>query len=192
VGSRVGLLGGTFDPPHLGHLIVAEAARVDLDLDEVRFLVAGDPWMKSTASPVLDRIAMTELAVADHDAFDVDDRETRRDGPTYTAETLDELHREEPDCTWFFLLGADAAEKLPQWHRAADAVARATFVAVGRPGYELTLTGELLRDVVRLDVPHIGISSTDLRRRAREGTSLRYLVPASVERYIGEHGLYRS
>lgn len=189
---RVGLLGGTFDPPHLAHLVVAEWARVALELDEVRFLVAGDPWMKDTASEVGQRVAMTELAVADNDAFTVDDRETRRPGPTYTADTLEELHAEEPDTDWFFLLGADAVEKLPLWHRAGDAVALATFVAVARPGYRLMLENELLREVVRLDVPHLAISSTGLRRAVRQGGVVRYLVPPSVERYIGEHELYRS
>lgn len=189
---RVGLLGGTFDPPHLAHLVVAEWARTTLGLDEVRFLVAGDPWMKDTASEADHRVAMTELAVADNDAFTVDDRETRRSGPTYTAETLEELHAEEPDSSWWFLLGADAVEKLPLWHRASDAVELATFVAVARPGYQLTLENELLRGVVRLDVPHLAISSTGLRRAVRSGGVIRYLVPASVERYIGEHELYRS
>ncbi|MBW3621068.1 MAG: nicotinate-nucleotide adenylyltransferase [Actinobacteria bacterium] len=189
---RVGLLGGTFDPPHIAHLVVAEWARVALELDEVRFLVAGDPWMKDSASDATHRVAMTELAVADHEAFRVDDRETRREGPTYTAETLEELHGEEPGASWFFLLGADAVEKLPAWHRAADAVALATFVAVGRSGYPPVLDHELLADVAHLDVPHLAVSSTGLRQAFREDGPVRYLVPASVERYIREHGLYRS
>lgn len=187
---RVGLLGGTFDPPHLGHLVVAEEARVALDLDEVRLLVAGDPWMKSEAGHADERVEMTRLAVADHPDLTVDDRETRRSGPTYTADTLTELRAEEPDTTWVFLLGADALAKVPQWHRAADALSMARFVAVTRPGYELDLSDPLVADVERLDTPLIDISSTDLRARFAEGRAVRYLLPRSVERYIRDGGLY--
>lgn len=189
---RVGLLGGTFDPPHLGHLVVAETARVELGLDEVRLLVAGDPWMKRGHSPPADRVAMARLAVADDPHLVVDDRETRRVGATYTADTLEELRTEEPGVAWSFLLGADAATKLPRWRRAADAVALARFVAVSRPGYPLELSGELAAGVVRLDVPHIEISSTELRRRFRDGGAVRYLVPAPVVAYIRQRGLYGS
>ncbi len=189
---RVGLLGGTFDPPHLAHLVVAETARVELGLDEVRLLVAGDPWMKDGHSAAGHRVAMTGLAVADDDHLVVDDRETRRAGPTFTADTLEALRAEDPDVAWSFILGADAVAKLPRWRRAADAVALATFVAVTRPGHPLDLDGPLLAGVVRLDVPQIDISSTELRRRVREGGALRYLVPAPVLAYIDEHGLYRS
>jgi nicotinate-nucleotide adenylyltransferase len=190
VARRVGLLGGTFDPPHVGHLVVAEVARVSLQLDQVRLLVAGRPWMKAEVTSARHRVAMAELAVADDDALVVDDRETRRDAPTYTADTLAELHAEEPDTGWWFLLGADAAAQLPAWHRAADALRLATFVAVTRPGYRLEGSHDLLADVVRLEVPDIGVSSTELRRRVAAGEAVRYLVPPRVERYIRERGLY--
>lgn len=189
---RVGLLGGTFDPPHLGHLVVAETARVELGLDEVRLLVAGDPWMKEGHSEAAHRVAMARLAVAGDPHLVVDDRETRRDGPTYTADTLEELRSEEPGVVWTFLLGADAAAKLPRWRRAADALALASFVVVTRPGHRVELTGGLLSGLAELEVPQIEISSTELRRRVREGGAVRYLVPAPVLAYIGEHGLYRS
>lgn len=187
---RVGLLGGTFDPPHLGHLVVAEIARVELELDEVRLLVAGDPWMKDEAGDADERIAMAELAVADHTDIVVDARETRRDGPTYTAETLADLRAEEPDTQWVFLLGADAVAKLPQWNRAADALEMARFVAVARPGYELELSDDLVAGIARLDTPLIDVSSTDLRRRFAAGEAVRYLLPRPVERYIRDRGLY--
>jgi nicotinate-nucleotide adenylyltransferase len=189
---RVGLLGGTFDPPHLGHLIVAEHVRDALDLDEVRLLVAGDPWMKADISPARHRVAMTRL-VADADvALAIDDREVRREGPTYTADTLEELGEEEPGAAWFFLLGTDAAAKLGQWKRVEAALALATFVVVGRPGSDPALTDPLLEDVVRVDTPLVEISSTGIRERVRAGRSIRYLVPSSVERYVAEHGLYRA
>lgn len=191
-GRRVGLLGGTFDPPHLGHLIVAEHVRDAVGLDEVRLLVAGDPWMKSGVSSASHRTAMVATVAADDPHLAVDDREVRRDGPTYTAETLAELHDEEPDVTWTFILGADAAAKLPEWRYAEDAVARADFVVVARPGERLELDHPLLAGLRRVDTPLIDISSTMVRARVAAGRSIRYLVPASVHRYIEEHGLYRA
>lgn len=190
--GRVGLLGGTFDPPHLAHLVVAECARVSLGLDEVRLLVAGDPWMKTRISPAADRVAMARAAVADDPNLVVDDRETRRDGPTYTAETLEQLTDEEPGASWFFLLGADAAARLPEWHRVEDARAMATFVAVTRAGYDLALTHPVHAGVETLEVPHLDISSTALRHRVAAGLAVRYLVPSPVFDYIAGRGLYRS
>lgn len=189
---RVGLLGGTFDPPHLGHLVAAEEARVSLELDEVRLLVAGDPWMKRTVSAAEHRVRMAELAVADHDALGFDAREARRDGPTYTADTLEELRDEAPDTAWFFLLGADAAQKLGDWRRVDAALALATFVVLTRPGYAPRPPADLDGRVEPLEIPPIGISSTDLRRRFREGRAVRYQLPRAVERYVREHGLYGS
>jgi nicotinate-nucleotide adenylyltransferase len=187
---RVGLLGGTFDPPHLGHLVVAECARVELGLDELRFLVAGDPWMKSTVSPVEDRLAMVEAAVADAPGFTVDDREVRRVGPTYTADTLAELQAEEPGTGWWFVLGEDAAWTLPKWDRVEDAFALATFVVVTRPGHRTPRRSELPGDVVHLEIPQLEVSSTQLRARFGGRHATRYLVPDGVDRYVREHGLY--
>lgn len=189
---RVGLLGGTFDPPHLGHLVVAEEARVELGLDEVRFLVAGDPWMKREVSAAPHRVEMTRRAVAGDPHFSVDDREVRRPGLTYTADTLDELEEEEPGTAWFFLAGSDALRDLPEWNRAEDAVRKATFVAVTRPGHDLDRDHPLLDPVRRLEVPSIEVSSTELRERVRAGRAIRYQVRPSVQRYIVEHELYRS
>lgn len=188
---RVGLLGGTFDPPHLGHLVVAEEARVELDLDEVRLLVAGDPWMKDGVSAAEHRVAMARLAVGDDPNLSVDTREVERGTATYTADTLDELDREEPGTEWFFLAGTDALQELPGWHRAEEALARATFVALTRPGHTFEREHELHRSVKLLEVPSISISSTDLRRRVGEGRAVRYQVPPAVHRYIESHGLYR-
>lgn len=188
---RVGLLGGTFDPPHVGHLIAAEEARVALRLDEVRLVVAGAPWMKEAAAPAPDRVAMCRLAVAGDQHLVVDDRETRRPSPTYTVETLEELHREEPETGWVFLLGADAAAHLEAWHRSADCLALAEFVVLSRPGWQAADLPEGLRDRLGwLDITAVGISSTELRRRFATGGAVRYLVPEPVEAYIREHRLY--
>ncbi|MGH3441104.1 MAG: nicotinate-nucleotide adenylyltransferase [Nitriliruptorales bacterium] len=187
---RIGLLGGTFDPPHLGHLVAAECARVSLELDEVRFVVAGAPWMKERCSPAEHRIAMVELAVADEPSFVVSRREVDRAGTTYTVETLEELHEEEPAADLFFLVGADAAQNFDQWKDPERCLELATCVVVTRPGYEVDRSRPLLERFVHLDVPGIGISSTDLRRRFREGRAVRHQLPAAVERYVRAHGLF--
>lgn len=188
---RLGLLGGTFDPPHLGHLVVAECARVELPLDEVRLLVAGEPWMKGgTPTSASERVQLTEAAVAHDPHLVVDAREVRRDGPTYTADTLAELHAEEPDAELYFLLGEDAAAGLPRWERIDEAFALATFVVVTRPGHPAPPTASLPERVVHLEVPQLEVSSTELRDRYRAGKGTRYLVPDAVEAAVRELGLY--
>jgi nicotinate-nucleotide adenylyltransferase len=189
VTRQVGLLGGTFDPIHLGHLVVADAVRDRLGLDELRLLVAGDPWMKDSESAAHHRVAMARAAVADDPCLAVDDRETRRDGPTYTADTLAMLHDEEPDTNWSFVLGADAAAHLPAWHRVEAALALATFVVIGRPGSERP-THALMDRVTWVDTPLVDLSSTVIRADVAEGRSIRYRVPDPVRGYIADHGLY--
>ena len=187
--TRIGLLGGTFDPPHLGHLVAAEAARDVLGLDEVRWLVAGRPWMKGDETPVEHRLAMAEAAVAEDDAMVVDDREARRDGPTYTADTLAELAREAPGVEWTFLLGTDAAASLPEWRRVDEAVDLASWAVVSRPGAPWP-DHHLADRLERVPIPEIGISSTDLRERVATGRSIRYLVPDAVRDHVLRHRLY--
>lgn len=189
---RVGLLGGTFDPPHVGHLVVAEWARVELGLEEVRLLVAGDPWMKATESAAADRVALVHAAVGAEVGLSVDDREVRRGGPTYTADTLAQLRAEEPDVEWHFLLGADAAVALPEWERGEEALARATFVVVTRPGHRLEAAPAAVRALPRLEAPGLDISSTQLRRRYREGGPTRFQVPPAVDDLVRDLGLYGS
>jgi nicotinate-nucleotide adenylyltransferase len=188
---RLGLLGGTFDPPHLGHLVVAECARVELPLDEVRLLVAGEPWMKGAApTSVADRVRLTEAAVADDPHLRVDLREVHRPGPTVTADTLAELHAEEPDADLFFLLGEDAAATLPSWKRVEDAFELATFVVVTRPGHPPPPAATLPDRVIHLEIPQLEVSSTQLRQRYAAGLGTRYLVPDAVEAVVVELGLY--
>ena len=189
---RIGLLGGTFDPPHVGHLVVAECARVELGLDQVRLLVAGDPWMKSTESSAEDRVALVRAAVREEAGISVDDREVRRGGPTYTADTLAELTAEEPDVVWCFLLGVDAAVDLPRWERGAEALALATFVVVTRPGHGLEDATAEVRALPQLAVPELDISSTELRQRYREGGPTRFQVPPQVDDLVRDLGLYGS
>ncbi len=192
---RVGLLGGTFDPPHLGHLVVAECARVELALDELRLLVAGDPWMKSngstpTPTPPDERLAMARAAVADDPHLQVDDREVRRRGPTYTADTLAEFRAEEPDADVWFVLGEDAAGGLAAWERVEEAFALATFVVVTRPGSSAPAAASLPGQLVHLQIPQLDVSSTELRERFAAGRATRYLVPPAVDAFVRAHGLY--
>lgn len=186
---RIGLLGGTFDPPHLAHLVVAEHVRDALGLDEVRFLVAGDPWMKHGESPAHHRVPMARLAVDGLDGLTVDDRETFRAGATHTADTLRELTDESPDVDWFFIVGQDTANHLPRWRGIDEAMELATFVVAGRPDVDAELH-ELTPQLHPVEVPLIGVASTGIRGRVRQGRSIRFLVREPVIRYIHEHGLY--
>jgi nicotinate-nucleotide adenylyltransferase len=197
---RIGVIGGTFDPIHLGHLIVAEEARVRLGLSRVVFVPAGQPPHKlerAIADPE-HRFEMIRLATADNQAFCVSRVDLDREGPCYTVETiglLQEAWGQEVEI--YFLIGADSLADLPTWREPERLLRLCRLVAVARPGYKVDLRA-LERKlagvtclVEMLDVPTLDISSTEIRRRAREGLSMRYLVPGTVARYVAEHGLYR-
>ena len=192
-GKRLGIMGGTFDPIHMGHLVTAEQARADLDLDEVVFLPAGQPWQKSEDSTSAEhRYLMTVLATAANSAFSVSRDEIDRDGPTYTVQTLRELRAQVPQATLFFITGADAILNILTWKDAAECLDLAVFVAATRPGYDLSkLEAQGVRGQVRvLDVPALAISSTDVRERFAKGRPVRYLIPREVEQFARKHGLY--
>lgn len=194
---RVGLLGGTFDPIHLGHLVVAEHLLVQRGLDEVRLLVAGNPWMKDrTVTEASVRVELARLAVEDVEGIEVDDHEATRDavGPgraTYTADTLADLSAREPGVAWEFCVGADAANDLHRWSRVEQVLALATVVVVDRPGSVLAPDAAVVDRLVHLPVPALDISSTALRRRYASGGATRFLVPPSVHHRILQLGLYR-
>jgi nicotinate-nucleotide adenylyltransferase len=190
--TRVGLLGGTFDPPHLGHLVAAESARIALALDEVQFVVAGSPWMKEDYSDPEHRVRMTERAIDGDPHFTVNRTEVDRPGVTYTVDTLQALRAQDPGVTLFFLLGADAAARLPEWREVDKALELATFVVLTRPGYDTDPDDLAAEGLERVEMPAIGISSTDLRRRFAAGEAVRHLVPLSVEAYVREHRLYEA
>ena len=197
---RVGVFGGTFDPVHVGHLIAAERAVELLDLDEMLFVPAGQPWFKA-GEPVTDaehRLNMVRLAVDSNPRFTVSDVEIARRGPSYTVDTLGQLREGAPPGTELFLvLGLDALAEMHRWRCPARVFELATVVGVARPGAKFdaeTLSGifpSAAERVIMLDVPMVDVGATELRRRAAKGSSLRYLVPDSVARYIREHGLYR-
>ena len=198
---KLGVLGGTFDPIHLGHLLIAEEVREHLGLDLVLFIPTGQPYLRP-GSPVASaphRLEMTRLGTADNPAFDVSAMEVERPGPTYTLDTLEALTRERGEgLGLFFVLGVDSARTLPRWHEPAQVLARCTPVVVVRPGAgewdprELeALSPGVSQRAVHLRGPQLGISGTELRRRIACGASVRYWVPRPVEEYIAQHKLYQ-
>ncbi|MCT4775880.1 MULTISPECIES: nicotinate-nucleotide adenylyltransferase [Exiguobacterium] len=186
--SRIGLMGGTFDPPHLGHLLIAEQAREQLELDEVWFLPAAIPPHKAGFSPAKDRIEMTRRAIVDQPAFKLNLIEFERDEPSYTVETMRRLRDLYPNDTFFFLIGADSLVSLEKWYDYETLVTLVTFGAVARPGSRYRIPKQA--DVRTIDMPQLEISSTDIRERARRDKSIKYLVPLDVETYIKERDLY--
>jgi nicotinate-nucleotide adenylyltransferase len=193
---KVGILGGTFDPVHVAHLVLAEQARDQLALDEVLFVPAGDPWRKThrAITPAEHRLAMLRLAIDGNGAFGISDIELRRDGPTYTADTLEQLAGERLDDGFWFIMGADALSDLPNWREPERIVRHAMLAVSPRDIQEVNVTAlnipGLAGRVELFGCPRMAISSTDIRARAAAGRSIRYLVPDAVERYIAERGLY--
>ena len=197
---RIGILGGTFDPIHIAHLIVAEEARVQLNLKEVVFIPVGQPWLKADqpVSPANLRMEMVRIAIASNPFFRVSSIEVDRPGPTYTLDTLvalrEELGRE---AELHFILGTDALQDMPRWKEPNRILELCTPVVFTRPEYENvspTRMEEALPGIAKkvrvLRDPQIGVSGTEIRRRVADGTSIRYLVPEGVERFIMEHRLY--
>ncbi len=194
---RLGVMGGTFDPIHLGHLVAAEEARWQFDLDRVVFVPAGRPWQKPVGvTPPEDRYRMTVIATASNPAFTVSRLEIDHPGPTYTVDTLRRLRAEQADgARLFFIIGADAFLQILTWKEPDQVLAQAEFIAATRPGFDLDrlvsqVPGAAGR-VHRMEMPALAISSSDLRARVARGAPIHYLVPDGVARYIHEHGLYR-
>lgn len=200
--ARLGIMGGTFDPIHLGHLACAEQVRDIYGLDGVVFMPAGDPWMKRDRDVTCaeDRFAMTAAAVADDPHFDASRLEIDRPGETYTVDTLRILRRRYPaNVELFFISGADAVFRLLEWRDARELGGLARLVAVTRPGYRVDdarvrymRTHASILHLSQVEVTALAISSTDLREKAAAGRSIRYLVPPVVADYIETHGLYRA
>lgn len=197
---RLGIMGGTFDPIHFGHLICAEQAREQFELDHVVFMPTGNPAFKQDklVSDAEDRYNMAVLATRNNPHFDVSRMEIDREGTTYTYDTLKAFRELAPAGTEiFFITGADAINSVLKWKNADEMLELAHFVAATRPGYDLAHlkdsileNGELPDSVSFFEVPGLAISSTDLRRRVSEGRSIAYMTQLSVANYIREHGLY--
>jgi nicotinate-nucleotide adenylyltransferase len=197
VGRRLGVMGGTFDPIHYGHLVTAEEALVQFALDEVVFVPTGKPWMKQErdVSPAEDRYLMTVIATASNPRFRVSRVEIDRDGPTYTVDTLRALAAENRDAELYFITGADAMLEIFEWKDTDEVMALAHLIAATRPGYDLTLFEAKAPthqpNVSVMNIPALAISSTDVRERVNVGRPIRYLVPEGVKSYIEKAELYR-
>lgn len=199
--KRLGILGGTFDPIHCGHLVIAEEARVRLALDAVCFIPAGQPPHKRglPVSPAADRLAMVRLAITGNSAFSVSTMEIEREGPSYTVETLAAMRREVGvDCTLFFIVGGDALPDLLTWRDPERLLELAMLVVVSRPQAPTVNLAQLSRQlpglVTRLTQvagPQFAVSGTEIRQRVSQGLPIRYQVPEAVWHYITERRLYR-
>lgn len=188
---RIGLFGGTFDPPHVGHLVTAVNVRHALALDLVLLMVANDPWQKSGARPITpaaDRLAMVQAAVAGIEGLEAGTEETQRGGPSYTADTLATLRVKYAGARFFTIVGDDAAAHIDTWERVNEVVAMSSLVVIDRPGSPVTLSQDY--EWRHVEVPRLEVSSTDLRCRVTDGRPLDYLVPEPVIDIIRDRGLY--
>jgi len=188
---RIGLFGGTFDPPHVGHLVTAVNVRHALALDLVLLMVANDPWQKSGARPITpaaDRLAMVQAAVAGIEGLEAGSEEMQRGGPSYTADTLATLRVKYAGARFFTIVGDDAAAHIDTWERVNEVVAMSSLVVIDRPGSPVTLSQDY--EWRHVEVPRLEVSSTDLRCRVTDGRPLDYLVPEPVIDIIRDRGLY--
>ncbi len=192
--QRIGVMGGTFDPIHHGHLVAASEVAAAFELDQVVFVPTGAPWQKSDrdVSPAEDRYLMTVIATASDPRFSVSRVDVDRAGPTYTLDTLQDLRAAHPDAgELYFITGADALAQLLTWRDVDALFALAHFIGVTRPGHTLADPGLPPGEVSLIEVPALAISSTDVRERVASGRPIDYLVPEGVARYVSKRGLYR-
>ncbi len=198
--ERVGVIGGTFDPIHYGHLIIAEEARVKVGLAKVIFIPAGNPphKLRRPYSPAHHRYRMVELAIASNPYFEISPIEINRPGPSYSVDTMAMLREEMgPDVELYFIMGVDSLAGILTWHKPEELIKLCKIIAVNRPGYGVdidaldSLIPGIKEQVIFIKAPEIGISSTEIQQRVREGLPIKYLVPPEVERYIYENNLYR-
>ncbi|MGY0694317.1 nicotinate-nucleotide adenylyltransferase [Virgibacillus sp. FSP13] len=184
---RVGILGGTFDPPHLGHLLIAEEVKNKLELEEIWFIPSYEPPHKQKArTRAADRVAMVNRAIANNKDFQVNTIEIDRLGKSYTFDTMNLLNDTYPDITFYFIIGADMVEYLPKWDRIDELMDIVKFVGVKRKGYQLHTN----YSIIELDIPMIDVSSTLIRDRLKSNQSVKYLLPEKVETFIKEKQLY--
>lgn len=185
--KNIGILGGTFDPPHIGHLIIAEEVREQLSLEEIWFIPSYEPPHKENAySSVWHRLNMLDLSLESNPYFSINPVETKRQEASYTVDTMEELTKQHPDTHFYFIIGADMVEYLPHWKDINRILKLVTFVGVKRPNYELQTS----YPVKEIEVPMLNISSTMLRSKTKEHKSIKYFLAEEVRRYIKEHNLY--
>ncbi len=186
--KKVGILGGTFDPPHHGHLLIANEVLTALDLDEIWFMPNQEPPHKKKSESISnkDRLNMLELALDGNSQFKIQPIELERNGPSYTAETMKIIKSLYKDYQFFFIIGADMIEYLPKWYKIDELVTLVQFVGVERPEYD----HDTIYPVLFVDVPSMDVSSSMIRERLKKGKSVRYLIPDSIIHYIKENRLY--
>ena len=188
---RLGVMGGTFDPIHYGHLVAASEAAAAFNLDEVVFVPTGEPWQKQNFTTGEHRYLMTVVATASNPRFKVSRVDIDRSGPTYTIDTLNDIRVEYPDAEIFFITGADAISQILSWKDIEKIWNMAHFVAVSRPGHKLAVPESPHGVVSLLEIPALAISSTDIRARVADKKPIWYLLPDGVVQYIAKHKLYR-
>ncbi|GAA4598925.1 nicotinate-nucleotide adenylyltransferase [Actinoplanes octamycinicus] len=189
---RIGIMGGTFDPIHHGHLVAASEVQARFQLDEVTFVPTGQPYEKGRVSPAEDRYLMTVIATASNPRFHVSRADMDRDGPTYTVDTLRDMRAVYgQSAELYFITGADALARIMSWRDALTMLELAHFIGVTRPGFELTAANLPADSVTLVEVPAMAISSSDCRQRVAAGLPVWYLVPDGVVQYINKRGLYR-
>jgi nicotinate-nucleotide adenylyltransferase len=191
---NIGIFGGTFNPPHVGHLIAAEAVTDQLGLDRIVFVPSADPPHKSdvSRSTAVHRLEMTRLAISGDGRFEVSDLEVRREGKSYTVDTVIAFGALYPRSRLYLLMGNDNLSEFHTWKSPREIIARCELVVFPRPDFPtIDEKSEFARRARRISIPHIGLSASDIRRRVKMGKSIRYMVTANVEEYILIHGLYR-
>ena len=188
--KKIGILGGTFNPPHIGHLIVANEVKQSLGLDEVRLMPTAVPPHKTAPgyATAEQRLQMVELAVMAIDGLTVSAFEVERGGVSYTFDTMKQLTQIEPEIEFYFIIGGDMIDLLPEWHRIEELVTLVNFVGVGRPG----TIGTTKYPIIMVDIPQIELSSTLIRQRFSENGVVQLLIPPAVEAFIRKEGLYGS
>lgn len=188
---RLGVMGGTFDPVHFGHLVAANEAASAFGLDKVIFVPTGEPWQKQTITDSGHRFNMTKLAIAGNSHFDISRVDVDRPGPTYTVDTLRDIKAQHPEAELFFITGADSISQIGSWRDSEQIWPLAHLVGVTRPGHSLEVPKSPHGAVSLLEIPALAISSTDIRARVESGKPIDYLLPASVIDYIQKNNLYR-
>lgn len=189
---RLGVMGGTFDPIHFGHLVAASEAAWAFKLDKVIFVPTGEPWQKQTITNSEHRYRMTQLAIAGNQHFDISRVDVDRPGPTYTVDTLRDISELHPDAELFFITGADSISQIGTWKDVDQIWPLAHLVGVTRPGHSLEVANSPQGKVSLLEIPALAISSTDIRARVEVGKPIDYLLPEAVIDYIRQKNLYRS
>lgn len=197
--KKIGIMGGTFNPIHFGHLLLGETAYEQFSLDEVLFMPTKNPYYKNLGNTVTeeDRVRMVKLAIKDNAHFTFSGEELNREGTTYTVETLQNLTRKNPDCEYYFIMGADSLYHIESWKDTEEVLRMAVILVAGRGDLSSSLSSQIEyienkydASIRFLNSPSLEISSNDIRRRIRTGESIRYLLPREVEEYIYEHKLY--